>query len=339
MSRRRIPDSERASEAKARAPISAADALYALRELRPDADATAQIIELLQIERVAAQRPQAPVGVHSPRVTADVRVETAATPKLPVSITSERKAAAIVRGSGRPTMATLESTGLTEGPPEWLASTAPFSDAITVTPTVGLPIFAAGRARSIVAASVSTRSNDGPIAMRALIEKLCRLEPVSALPRRAVPTVRRGVQLLVDRSSAMDPYSADIADVVRVVSQVVGTPRTQLLRFSRTPLTVTPSRAPAAESWRAPALGTPVFIISDLGIGGDALGEARPPRRDWLELARRARSAGCAVVALVPFAPDRWDPQVARVIMHIHWDHRMTAGAVRRAIGPGHVSG
>ena len=79
-----------------------------------------------------------------------------------------------------------------------------------------------------------------------------------------------------------------------------------------------------------------MLVISDLGIGGPVVNPGRARREEWLAVAARAHAAGCPLVALVPFAPHRWHPALARAMVCIHWDRPTTAGVVRRAVGPGH---
>ncbi len=322
--------------------VSAADVLHAVVELAPDGAATAEILALLNIERVALQRVVTGESTQRLGITGDTRLTPPLRTPLPSpertrSVTEELRAAARPRGEGRPTITTLESTAGSDAPPAWLESVLPLKDDGETTPIPVAPIFAIGRARSILAASVSMRSADGPIAIRKLVEMLSRLEPVREMPRRPMATLRRGVQLLVDRWGGMEPYAQDVATVVDMIERVVGSPRTQVLWCSGAPLREVTTMSGALESWRPPARGTPVVIVSDLGIGGNLRTTGRTPVREWITLARRARGVGCPVIALVPFGEERWHPELVRAITHIHWDHRMTAGDVRRAIGPGHI--
>ena len=326
------------------ASVSAADVLHTVAALHPDAEATAEILALLNIDRVEPRRVRPADGAQRSGVTGDTRLPPPVTPPLPPpersrSITEELRAAAQSRGTGRPTTATLEATTQTEDAPSWLATAVAFKDDGESKPIAVAPIFAAARARSILSAAVSARSEDGPIAVQKLVDMLCRLEPVQTMPRSPLATVRRGVQLLVDRWGGMDPYSHDVADVVRMIERVVGSPRTQVLWCAGAPLREVMTMTNLTEMWRPPARGTPVVIVSDLGIGGNIRTSGRTPSSEWIALARRARGVGCPVIALVPFGKERWRSALVRVITHIHWDHRMTAGDVRRAIGPGHVAG
>ncbi len=320
--------------------VSAADALHAVHALAPDGEATAEILAMLALERVAPPARHAAISVQPPPTSR--LVSSPYPPRGPAAmppVTSEVRVPPSARGDGRPTVATLESTSAGGEPPAWLASAVALPEQLQRVTLSAEPIFPRVHARSILAAAAATRSADGPLDVRALIDTLSRLEPVRLLPRRPTATLRHGVQLLLDVSSAMEPFAQDMLEIARVVEQVVGGPRTQRLRVRASPLRAVTTRAQREEPWRAPVRGTPVLIVSDLGIGGDPLERTGPTSADWHVLAKRARASGCPVVALVPFGAAHWDGALMQLIMHIHWDHRVTAGVVRRAIGPGHAVG
>jgi hypothetical protein len=198
------------------------------------------------------------------------------------------------------------------------------------------PLFAPAQERGILAATLSMRVDEGSVDVGRVIEEVTARRPLARLPLLPVPTTRYGVQLLVDVSPAMDPFAADVEYLVEAARRVMGVHRVSTAAFQGAPLdnVLGPTGEPGP--WRPPPPGTPVVLVSDLGIGGPLLGHERPTRKEWLSFAARARAAGCPVIALVPFAPPRWDRRLRRAIRIVHWDRRTTAGVVRRAIGPGH---
>lgn len=207
------------------------------------------------------------------------------------------------------------------------------------TPPLIEPLFRPKQQRGILGAALATRSADGPLDTASVIRSLTALRPLSRLPRHPIPTLRRGAQLLVDVSTAMDPYAADTRELVDAISEVVGRYRIQVLTFFHAPIRRVYSLDGNALAWRVPPPGTPVLIISDFGIGGPLVNQERSRVGEWLRLARRAHAARCPVVALVPFPPHRWTPTLLRMMTWIQWDRGTTAGAVRRKVGPGHASG
>lgn len=223
--------------------------------------------------------------------------------------------------------------------PAWVESAEPMAPAreLDRPPPRVEPLLAPRQSRGIVAAALATRVAEGPLDVGAILERLARLEPVDALPRLPLATLRRGVQLLLDRSAAMQPYAADRDELAARIGAVAGTSGVQTRHFFGAP--VRGVYLPGGEQpvpWTPPAPATPVVLVSTFGIGGPMLDPERSTRHEWLALARVCRARGCPVVAFVPFAPRRWDRAVAREITMIHWDRPTTVGAVRRAAGRGH---
>jgi hypothetical protein len=198
------------------------------------------------------------------------------------------------------------------------------------------PLFAAHQARAIVAAAVATRRHDGDVDVARALEDVTRRRPLRRLPRVPRASLQAGCQILVDYSRAMEPYAADREALVHALRTTVGEPRVSVYAFRGPPLGTSRGGRPDPDAWRPPPRGTPIVIVSDLGIGGPPLDRHRTTRQDWLALATRARRARCPLVAFVPFGPKRWDPVLARHITHVHWDRPTSVGVVRRAIGPGH---
>jgi len=134
----------------------------------------------------------------------------------------------------------------------------------------------------------------------------------------------------------MDPYVSDQDELVAAIERVVASPRLATFSFVGSPLRGVLSRLSHAEQkWVAPPRATTVVLISDLGLGGPVVNLERSRRSEWTQFASKCRRAGSSVVAFVPFAPSRWDPVVAHLIRHVHWDRRTTAGVVHRAMSVG----
>jgi hypothetical protein len=186
-------------------------------------------------------------------------------------------------------------------------------------------------ARHILSAVAAVPIGEGTIDEPRLIERVSRLRPIERLPRRKRPTLRRGLQLLVDRGRAMMPFAYDAHEIVAQLRSVVGRDNFAVLAFEETPLSdvVAPrSRRPAP--WTPPARGTPILVITDLGLTqryADVRGAAET---EWLEFASRCRAAGCAVTVLVPRSAADWPTSLRRVFTILPWDRRTTVSVVLR---------
>src|SRR6202008_4057123 len=104
-----------------------------------------------------------------------------------------------------------------------------------------------------------------------IIESVCRGERVRFIPRLSIPTLTRGVQLLIDRGENMQPFAADQTALLAFLVRVVGRDRTEVNYFEGSPLWGA-GIGPKDEwsDYRPPASGTPVVLVTDLGI-------AQPP--------------------------------------------------------------
>jgi hypothetical protein len=76
----------------------------------------------------------------------------------------------------------------------------------------------------------------------------------------------------------------------------------------------------------------PVLIASDFGIGTPPEDDAPASVSEWTAFARRVLASGCPLMALVPFAPQRWPQRLARIIDFVHWSERTTARQVVRVL-------
>jgi hypothetical protein len=79
-----------------------------------------------------------------------------------------------------------------------------------------------------------------------------------------------------------------------------------------------------------------VLLLTDLGIGRPLFARESATPAVWRGFLEELRRAGCAPVALVPYAPARWPPALRRALPIILWDRRTSAGHVRHVVGPAH---
>ncbi|MCX5117264.1 hypothetical protein OG992_08740 [Micromonospora sp. NBC_00362] len=146
---------------------------------------------------------------------------------------------------------------------------------------------------------------------------------IDELPRRRRPTLRFGVEILIDRGPGMQPYARDHEAVIEVVRQLVGPDRMKVRYFEAVPTRGIGSGP--ARRWRpytpTPG-GIPILLITDFGIGGFAMDQFRAQAAEWHRFFTMARAAGVDYTALVPYPLARW-PRWARSHVHIvQWDRR-----------------
>jgi len=306
------------------------DLARALGELDPSDDATSRAVAALlgltwdepeRPRRQAArpaheERPAVPSRrVHRPRVWLEHPEQRGVTLPLRMERTREEEAEA-----------SIDVGPMAESAPEEFAPAPPFE-----------PLFVPRWTRAILSTALATDGDEGQLDVERVAETLARGEHLDRWPTLSRPTLNRGIQLLVDRGRSMAPFIGDQVSMQKELAHVVGRDRVQTLRFSGCPLRG--AGAGPATSWaayRPPPAGTPVVLLSDLGIGGPLVGGDRAGVDEWLGFARLVRKARCPLVAFVPYAAPRWPRALAPLLTIIHWDRTTTVSAVRSRVGRAH---
>ena len=196
------------------------------------------------------------------------------------------------------------------------------------------PLFRTNWLRGIVAASLSTRAPDGPIDVPALVERMARGETIEELPRLPVPSLRRGVQILVDRGEGMQPFARDQRELVHALIRIVGKSLVKSLAFQACPKRKAGSGP--VWTWRPyepPSPGTPVLLLSDLGMGRSFSPSSRAPLSEWVSFAGTLVRRRCPIIAFVPYPESRWPIRMAWQVAMVPWDRTTSVQTVRKAIG------
>jgi hypothetical protein len=177
---------------------------------------------------------------------------------------------------------------------------------------------------------------EGDLDIERIIASVSTGEPLKYLPRLPVPTLRRGVQLLLDVGQCMDPFAEDQRGLVRALDDVLADDRLEVLSFNGCPTRGVRNESESNyRAWRPPPHGVPLLAVTDLGIGGPMLDRERPTTAEWLFFAHRVREAGYDIVVFVPYEATRWPRRLQSAMKLIHWSERTTVGAVRRALRDG----
>lgn len=191
-----------------------------------------------------------------------------------------------------------------------------------------LPLLPARVTPGILTASIATDAGDGAPDVDALIELTAQRRFEDAIPRVVRASLFRGVQLLLDRSPGMAPFARDVTELARMVRSVVGH-NVEEISFSGDPQNRLP---PGGDSYAPPRPGTPVLVVSDLGIS-QTPGYLRPdPRTTWPPFAEMLLRRSSELVALVPYPRSRW-PALGGHVRMIPWDTTTSPADVTRAVG------
>jgi hypothetical protein len=330
-----------------RTPISLADALHAAAALAPrDAEARAAIEELLGLSPTSA-RSVVPLNLGPWKASADAAVGHATAERSALSVPSQSSVASPDVDSPPPGALTVldipsEQTARvtrvfgerrTPRPPQWWETHEDIQAEPAAAAAIPVPPLLAPRIdRAIVAAALATYVEEGDVDVDLLIERVASGEAIETVPRQVVQTLRRGAQVLIDAGPGMDPYRQDVS---RLIDRFKAIARSDLVMVE--PFLGCPSRGDdgsdeAQSRWSPPPPGTPVVVVTDLGIGGPIRGRDRATPLEWLAFARSVRAAGHPLIGFVPYEPRRWPPRLARTMTLLHWSERTRIGTVKRAM-------
>lgn len=227
-------------------------------------------------------------------------------------------------------------TALPKTTPDWLRIDHPLEPELPRHLNVRPPhatLFRAGWTRAILSAACATSSPDGPIDIERLVDLLAACRPVRELPREQILSLRRGIELLVDRGDNLMPFARDIRDLQRQLQLVVGRDRTTVRYFGGCP---TLGCGPGARStwtrYEPPAPGTPIVVVTDLGAARGSAARTPATENTWLSFLQIARSGGCPVIVFSPYPLSRWPPVLAQAVRAIPWDQPTTVSLVRQAV-------
>ncbi len=222
--------------------------------------------------------------------------------------------------------------------PTAIANAQPISlDAAPSIQAHRIPIFVQRSERAILSAAIAVQSQTGQVDLDSIIDHLVYLKFIHRLPRRPVPTLKYGVQLLLDRSESMLPYFDDLQALEVSLKQIAGRSRCWSRSFKGTPLS--PQRFQKNPQPLKLINRVPILIASDFGIGAPLLSRDRARPGEWKRFAQLARNKRCPLVALIPHKPRLWPEQALANFLCIHWDCTTTAGDLRKVIGVGHALG
>lgn len=188
------------------------------------------------------------------------------------------------------------------------------------------PLFFPRWTRAILSAGLATNSEVGDIDVDRVVNILARNQSLKTWPLLSIPTLTRGVQLLIDRSEAMTPFIRDQIRLHKEIVATVGSDRVTTLRFVGCPIRRAGAGAePTWSEYEPPMSRAPVVLLSDLGIGRPRLGYERAGENEWLKFIERVKKAKCPLLAFVPYDEARWPPALASRMSIIQWDRNTSA--------------
>jgi hypothetical protein len=304
--------------------ISLGDLAYALKKLQPTNDDTRlAIAKTLGMTMEISQKVRSAVKRTSKKVADEKPVPSTSTPTFEPLVWQDRPLASRVEH----TRSEMPLPSIYVPP---LPRSAPESE--TQSPPLE-PLFFARWTRGILSAALATNSEIGEVDVEQVVKTLATGRSVKKFPLLSSPTLNRGVQLLIDRSQAMEPFIKDQARLHQEIMNVVGSDRVTTLRFVGCP-----TRAAGSgphETWskyEPPLTGSPVLLLTDLGIGRPRLSDERSGVSEWLNFAQLLKKFKCPLIAFVPYGESRWPPALRNHMSIIQWDRNTTAITVNNKV-------
>jgi hypothetical protein len=324
--------------AVARPLVFVGDLFRAVRVLRADEEAMTCIAELLGLDRSVATSEVATSQGRVPTGRASAAVGPRREPRRPAEKPDSTEGQ---DSHGGPSVIIPSTLELTIRRHEELGLKA-----LPLPPSVEgddsarpryVPLLEPGWTRAIISSALSTASDDGALNIDEIVDTIANLRPLLQLPRQPLPTMRRGVQILLDRSPALAPFARDQDWLTDEVLRIGGTDRVRVLDFHACPTRPhTDDLGMDEPTYSPPAPGTAVLVVTDLGIGRPRGWNDWADEAEWLNFAAILRKAGCPLVAMVPYPPARWPLAIARDIAILQFDRPTTASVVRRVVGVAH---
>ncbi|MDX1416887.1 MAG: hypothetical protein R3293_21975, partial [Candidatus Promineifilaceae bacterium] len=225
--------------------------------------------------------------------------------------------------SARPVRFTvqLEEEREPESIPSWLATyDHKQRDAAPNLPPVPLPeLIPANYIRALLARLLAAPIPEGLVDVEELVETIAHGRPVSYIPRQPIPSLRLGVQLLIDTSESMAPFSEDQDYLLEHIQDLVGSDNLELLWFEKNPLQgVYGENDDDPRAYEPPPHGSKVLLLSDLGLGD------RTPQASssglWRRFARIIHEADAYLLALVPYGSWRWPSTLSGILPMLYWE-------------------
>lgn len=187
-------------------------------------------------------------------------------------------------------------------------------------PPPHVPLLDPRRERATVAALATVWNPRGDVDTTVLVERSARGTPLRGLPRRLRGTTAPEVVLLLDVSAGMAPFRRDETRLVQAMRGTVGRAAVRVRLFRDCPSHGLDAVAGEQLS-PLPALpGTPVVVVTHLGLSGPGGYREKSRVQDWLDVARDAASNGNPLVALVPWPLDEVPSEFRAAMRVVTWD-------------------
>ncbi|CAK8713248.1 hypothetical protein KKHLCK_02285 [Candidatus Electrothrix laxa] len=209
-------------------------------------------------------------------------------------------------------------------PPQRLLDTPPFTSSIAQTKEekarpvpVPQPLSPWRRIWPFLRAVLGAQDQSRQLDLDRIVRSLARGEVLHRLPYLSRASWAMRAQVLVDLDPQIHFFWHDFYDLVERLQGMRGRMGLDLLCFEDGPLepctAFDPERRNRQVPYRPPDPGTPILILSDLGL-------LNKREQGWLILGRRLQRAGLRPVVLMPCPERYWHGELAELFQLVVWD-------------------
>lgn len=227
--------------------------------------------------------------------------------------------------SGELKITELERDNTVSERPQWLEGIAPIStEQLSYNPThIRIePLLNDDWRRTFLQDTVSLFAKEGMVDIEDVINKISRGRPLQHIPYLSEPTMRYGLQLLIDTSSSTSFYSRDIDNVLETLNSLIPSEVLNIYTFEGTPLDgYVYSESYDDEIYQLPSHPQPILIISDLGIGSKSFtkSEYQNYLQSWFKFVQLANERQCKMIVLTPYELQSYPFGLGTKIPMRHW--------------------
>jgi len=309
-----------------RSEIYLADLIQAVQVLRPDRDALRDIAVLLGFE--LATTKETTILVPEPIFFPEEQTRSPFYKKH-----KARKSRIDANTVNESSMKVIESNASVRVPIRNLPTPLEEISEVNVFLPKFLPLLTPTWTRAIISKLLSVNIEDDIPNITELINILAENQPLDQIPYQKSPSLRRGTHVLVDSGPGLAPYIRDQLQLIEEIQQTVGPDRVDIWGFVGTPLEhAIHYKTHTETTYRPPPYGTPILLLTDLGIAVPPLSIEVGTIEEWVQFLSYFSRNGFTVFALVPYKEDRWPSDLRNLITIIEWNHTTSVNTILKSL-------
>ena len=178
------------------------------------------------------------------------------------------------------------------------------------------PLIPVRQTRDVLFQHCSTNVPEGYPLIDDLITKLANGQSISSIPREPIKTIRRGLHVLVDISSSLEPFYRDQSSLIKCITDVFGLEIVDIYWFKDCPSFGVRDKFRNRIKYIRPDSNTPILMLTDFGIPESYL-DRKATKLDWVRFIKWVNYNNNPLIAFVPYPKCRW-PEFSKDMISMH---------------------